>query len=257
MGGGAAPRPGHRTTAQAWPVRLRRRSLAEPPGAGARPCVLAWSARPAAENVNLPAHGKPPRTRLRRALRGAYSEPNPRFAGCPGSRRTATTARARASRIFVDARAHGSARRTLLCSPLPRPRCTTPIGSLRGEQAGGNDQRHGCTQSPARKGRIAVAGEDMRADHAANQHRDRDERHFGDAPPGIRPRTQRTPPVTRGPLHKLSQGPRDRDDGHHVSRSLVRGRDRLRATEDAQREDEPRRGHRTPNRCVVCLAGGP
>ena len=93
--------------------------------------------------MHSPAHGKRPRTRPQRALTGACSEPSPRFPGCPVCRRTATTARARAWRIFEAARVRGSARQTLLGSLLPRPRSTAPIGGLRGEQAGRDDHRHG------------------------------------------------------------------------------------------------------------------
>ena len=72
---------------------------------------------------------------------------------------------------------------TPLRSPFPCPRCTTRIASLRGEQAGRNDHSHGPTKSPAHKSRIAVAGEQLGTDRAADKHRDRDERHFSETPP--------------------------------------------------------------------------
>ena len=137
------------------------------------------------------------------------------------------------------------------------PETPMPIGSVRGEQAGRNDHSHGCTKSPAHKSRIAAAGEQMGADHAADKHRDSDQREFGDAPFRLRRRAQRAPLVTSGHPQQLGNKPHERDDGHHVSRSLVRGRDRLRSAEDTHREDEPRWGRRTTNRSVMCLAGGP
>ena len=137
------------------------------------------------------------------------------------------------------------------------PESPTPIGSVRGEKTGRNDHSHGSTKSPTHESRIAVAGEQMGADHAADKHRDRDERHFGETPLRLRPGAQRTPLVTSGHPEQFGNKPHERDDGDHVSRPPVGGRDRLRSAEDTRREDEPRWGRRATDRCVVCLAGGP
>lgn len=237
--------------------RRRRRLLAGLPGARARPRVLAWSARLAVENVNPPARGKRLRIPLRRVLRGACSEPNPKLSGSPVCQRTAIPAPARASRISVSVRARGSARRIPLRSLEPRPRYPTPIGTLRGKKTRRDNHSHGNTKSPASQGGITATGEQVWPDQAADKHRHSDEHRFGDAPPRLRQGAQRTPAVATGHPQKLSNKPRDRGDRDDVSWSLVRGRDGLCSAEHTRGQDKTGRNRRATNGCVVCLASCP
>jgi len=130
------------------------------------------------------------------------------------------------------------------------------IGGVGSEQTRRDSHSHGCTKSPARKSRIAAGGEQMRADEAANNHRDSDQCEFGDVPFSSRRRAQRAPLVTSRQPEQLDDEPHERDDGHDVSRPPVRGRDGQRSAEDAHRENEPGWGRRTTNRSVMCLASG-